>query len=382
MKTSEITEVINLMNDFAVNTGLDPEISAPVRYLWTDAFAVCNYMGLYNLIGDTNYLELGFKLIYQVHHILGKGHGDKSGWISGLDEKTGEIHPTIGGLRIGKKLNERGINQEYDEVLEWDRDGQYYHYITKWIHALNTTARISNEIQYLQWAGELLKAAHGAFIYKPAPNLPAKLYWKMSTDLKRPLVTFMGQQDPIDGYLTYKEIENRSSKFNDQKFEKEIKEISAICKRMDLVTNDPLGLGGLLSDATRTTQLMVNGTIKRPEILDKILQSSLIGLKSYNSTGQLSLSPDYRLAFRELGLSIGLKGLEIMEVCFEDHPGIFTSAHKDIIKQLGNYQPISKAIHEFWSDPLNKQTDSWNEHRDINTVMLATSLYPKEFLKI
>jgi len=369
------------MDNFAVNTGLYPESSKPVRYLWTDAFAVCNYMGLFNLTGDTEYLDMGSKLINQVHQVLGKWR-DKSGWISGLDETTGKNHPTIGGLRIGKKLGERGLNQEYDEVLEWEMDGQYYHYITKWIHALNITAKTSEKIKYVQWAGELLKTAHNVFTYLPAPNVSLRLYWKMSIDLKRPLITSMGQQDPIDGYLTYKETETISALFDGQKFEREIKEISGICSKMDLETNDPLGIGGLLSDAVRTTQLMIYGTINKPEILDDILESTLMGIVSYIGTGQLSLTPDYRLAFRELGLSIGLKGLKIIEICIKDHPELFTSKHKTLLKQLKNYQYISKDIDEFWLNPINQKSINWKEHQDINTVMLATSLYPEGFLRI
>lgn len=382
MVTTNVKKVKDLMKDFAVNTGLDPEFSPPIRYLWTDAFAVCNYLGIYNLTADTEYLELGLKLIKQVHHVLGKDRGGKPGWISGLDEKTGEIHPTIGGLRIGKKLDERGLNQEYDEALEWERDGQYYHYITKWIHALNITAKTSEDIKYVQWAGELLKTTHDAFTYKLASNFPARLYWKMSIDLKRPLVSSMGQHDPLDGYLTYKETETISSRFNHQKFESQIKEMGIICQMMDLRTNDPLGVGGLLSDATRTTQLMVYGTINRPEILDNIMQSTLMGIRSYIGTGQLALSPDYRLAFRELGLSIGLKGLTLMEICMRNHPELFTSTHKNLLKQLQNYQYISNDIDEFWLKPLNQESTNWKEHRDINTVMLATSLHPQGFLKI
>jgi hypothetical protein len=34
-------------------------------------------------------------------------------------------------------MNERSPLDRYDEQLEWDRDGQYYHYLTKWMHALS-----------------------------------------------------------------------------------------------------------------------------------------------------------------------------------------------------------------------------------------------------
>ncbi|MCF8126715.1 MAG: hypothetical protein K9J51_10890 [Desulfotignum sp.] len=53
----------------------------------------------------------------------------RTGGISGLDEKKGKQHPTRGGLRIGKPLNERRSDEPFDQNLEWDRDGQYYHYL-------------------------------------------------------------------------------------------------------------------------------------------------------------------------------------------------------------------------------------------------------------
>lgn len=46
-------------------------------------------------------------------------------------KKEGKRHPTMGGLRIGKTLAERGPSEVFDENREWDRDGQYYHYLTK-----------------------------------------------------------------------------------------------------------------------------------------------------------------------------------------------------------------------------------------------------------
>ena len=86
---------------------------------------------------------------FKVHQVLGKHRPDESvqGWLSGLGEDEGHKHPTIGGLRIGKKLPERKPSEAYDDRLEWDRDGQYYHYVTKWMHALiclGTSSRMSN----------------------------------------------------------------------------------------------------------------------------------------------------------------------------------------------------------------------------------------------
>ena len=124
--------VRGLMAEFAARTGLDPPHTRPRRYLWTDAYAVCNYLELSRRTGNGVYRDLALRLVDQVHHTLGRHREDDSrtGWISGLPEEEGEAHPTRGGLRIGKPLPERRLGEPFDERLEWDRDGQYYHYLT------------------------------------------------------------------------------------------------------------------------------------------------------------------------------------------------------------------------------------------------------------
>ena len=146
MEKKENTALIQqIMQDFASSTGLEPVSDHPKRYLWTDAFAVCNYIELFSQIKDQTYLNLALRLVDQVHHILGKHRDDdpRSGWISGLNEEEGELHPTKGGLRIGKRLNERKPDEPYNERLEWDQDGQYYHYLTKWMHALHRMSQVT-----------------------------------------------------------------------------------------------------------------------------------------------------------------------------------------------------------------------------------------------
>ena len=126
------------MAAFARRTGLSPAADNPQRYLWTDAFAVCNFLELFERTRDERYCRCATELIDQVHRVLGRFRRDegRTGWISGLDEEGGRRHPTLGGLRIGKPLKERGADEVIDEQLEWERDGQYFHYLTKWMHAL------------------------------------------------------------------------------------------------------------------------------------------------------------------------------------------------------------------------------------------------------
>lgn len=315
------------MSSFAERTGLTSARPA-VRYLWTDAFAVCNFIGL----GDS---ALARRLVDQVHHTLGRYRSDdaRTGWLGDASE----AHPTRGGLRIGKKLPERREAEPFDEELEWDRDGQYFHYLTKWMHALH-------QANLDAWARELASAAHRAFVHD------GRMVWKMSTDLSRPLVSSMGQHDPLDGYLTYVEIEAD---------ERAIADFRAMTKRASLVTTDPLGLGGLLVDASRAAQLP-----SAAWLLDDLLRAAAVGLSHWVNEGALESPASHRLAFRELGLAIGLRALELMEAP----------------RALARFLPLADAIETFWAAASNQRARAWVEHRDIDEVMLATCMTPKAFL--
>src|SRR5215207_8409847 len=102
------------MTDFAARTGLTAS-GREQRYLWTDAFAVQNFLAL-------GHEDLASRLIDRVHHTLGRHRGDdgRHGWLS----REGETRPTLNGLRIGKDLPERVETEPFDRELEWDRDGQ------------------------------------------------------------------------------------------------------------------------------------------------------------------------------------------------------------------------------------------------------------------
>lgn len=177
--------VREIMVEFANLTGLSSSGVMPRRYLWTDAFAVCNFLELYRQTGDEQYMQLALRLVDQVHNILGRHRDDdpRTGWITGLDEQEGKMHPTIGGLRIGKEMNERRPTDPFDEHLEWERDGQYYHYLTKWMHALNRVSRGTGDLTYNRWAIELAKTVHARFTYVPLSGGQKYMYWKMSIDL-------------------------------------------------------------------------------------------------------------------------------------------------------------------------------------------------------
>ena len=385
---SNIITAKKIMVDFASITGLEPHSLNPKRYLWTDAFAVCNYLELYKQTSDKNFLNLALKLTDQVHHTLGRYRDDdpREGWISGLDDEFGEIHPTLGGLRIGKELNERPTNEPTNERLEWDRDGQYYHYLTKWMHALCKVSRATSDPVYTKWALELAQTAHKGFTYRTPKG--KKMYWKMSIDLSHPQVHSMGQHDPLDGYLTYIELQIANQNFGQYlpDLTHEIDDMTPICKGMSFYTDDPLGIGGLLSDAMKASQLIINSSvsINLEILLQDLLISALLGLKSYVKKNAQGYPIEYRLAFREMGVSIGIKGIYYLKILLESHKNSFKE-HDYLFHQvedLMEYMPLADSLEKFWLKKENRKSKTWIEHQKINMVMLATSLVPCGFLTI
>jgi len=389
-QNTSLSMVHEIMTEFANLTGLSPAIKAPRRYLWTDAFAVCNFLDLYLQTSDDKYKNLALLLVDQVHNILGRyrENDSRTGWISGLDEQEGKMHPTKGGLRIGKNMNERSPSDPFDENLEWDRDGQYYHYLTKWMHALNRMSRVTTDTTYNTWAIELAKTAHAKFTYVPSFGGQKCIYWKMSIDLSRPLVQSMGQHDPLDGFITYTQLQmcvaddSKKSLYPD--LNKEITDMANICKGKSWGTDDPLGIGGLLCDAYKVAQMIVSSYFEQTDLLETLLDSSLIGLESFVRMNPLKLSIDYRLAFRELGLSIGARAVQKLHGLIEEKPAFFKESLplRKRIEMLMQYTPLIEIIENFWLERTNREAKSWMDHRDINMVMLATSLAPDGFLTL
>jgi len=379
-----------IMTQFAFLTGLSPARKAPRRYLWTDAFGVCNFLQLYHKTADEMYKHLALTLVDQVHRMLGRHRKDdtRTGWISGLDDQEGKIHPTKGGVRIGKKMNERKPADPFDERLEWDRDGQYFHYLTKWMHALNRVSRITKDSTYNRWAIELAKTAHSRFTYGLLSGTPKRIYWKMSIDLSYPLVLSIGHHDPLDGFITYNQLQSTaatdSEKSTAPDLTAEIADMASICEGKRWATDDPLGIGGLLCDAFRVAQLVVSENFARMDLLEILLEDSLLGLKSYGANTSLKLPADHRLAFRELGLSIGLRAIEKLQKLIEENPNSFKRqrALRSQIEALKRYEPLIAIIETFWLESNHRESNTWSEHRDINMVMLATSLAPDGYLSL
>ncbi|RME35190.1 MAG: hypothetical protein D6786_02675 [Gammaproteobacteria bacterium] len=384
MEPDRLQQAIALMDAFARRTGVEGE-APPRRYLWTDAFAVCNDLGLARATGEARFRERALRLIDQVHEVLGRHRpdDDRQGWLSGLPDDKAREHPTRGGLRIGKPLPERGPDEPFDERLEWERDGQYFHYLTKWMHALDQAARATGEVRYSRWARELAITAHRAFVYR-RPGRAPKMYWKMSIDLTRPQVPSMGQHDPLDGYLTTLQLIATAHALGDApqpELDAALKDYATMVAAGALETGDPLGLGGLLTDAYRLHQLRAQGASADPRLAARILEAAFAGLRYYAAAGELRQPAAYRLGFRELGLAIGLHAVarmrgEARETAATD------PQERDLLEALARFLPLAREIEGFWLQEVNREAPTWTEHRDINEVMLATALAPDGFLRL
>lgn len=383
-----INIVKEIMRDFAESTGLSNPEEPPRRYLWTDAFAVCNFLEIFHKTGDEGWRQTALKLVDQVHFILGRHRKDdiREGWISGLKEPEGKRHPTIGGLRIGKQLNERGFDDPFYEHDEWERDGQYYHYLTKWMHALNRVSRVTKDPVYNQWAMELAMAAHSAFVHAIQTG-SKRMFWKMSIDLSYPLVSSMGHHDPLDGWITYEQLRTTAFEFSETphlKLDSEIADMMALCEGGDWATDDPLGIGGLLSDAYRVFLLSAKGRLMETNLLNELLDASLESLDAFISRRSLAQPVYQRLAFRELGLTIGIHAVERMRNEMNERRGNFPEGQRiyACLDRLSHHDRLSEAVEKFWLEPRNRQSPAWTDHKDINNVMLATSLSPGGFLDL
>ena len=73
------------------------------------------------------------------------------------------------------------------------------------------------------------------------------------------------------------------------------------------------------------------------------------------------------MAFRELGLSIGLSAAPLLGARAEG---------------LRRFAPLRDEIDAFWLEPVNRRSPTWLEHKHINEVMLATALIPDGYLTL
>jgi hypothetical protein len=252
--------VEDIMQRFASRTGLD-QGGDPYkrRYLWTDSFAVANYLQLARSTGNDNYHEMALHLVDAVHNSLGRFRSDDRGgradsWLSGSSK-----HPTAAGLRIGKFLNEKQPEDRFDRDTEWDKDGQYFHYLTKWMMALDQMTRHTHDYKYNQWATELISVAADKFVDEDDLGR-TRMYWKMSVDLSRPQVYSQGASDPLDGYITVSRLWSTRKEPTDPNFL--VEKQNLFLSMVDIApSDDPLGYVIKICGWKRKTILTVSSIL-------------------------------------------------------------------------------------------------------------------------
>jgi len=281
------------------------------RYLWTDAFGVCNFISLARETGLAHYLDQADALIGNVHTILGR---DRIG--NRLPNATDE-EPLKGGLRIGKV---------HDEDHP-DGDGQYFHYLTKWAFALNCMSVARNDEKYNLLAVQLIKAIHPRFVSLRSTARP-RISWKMSVDLSRPMVPSEGNLDPMDGFVTYRLVQQVRG--DESVLREEIEEMKRIvdAKWQRYASDDPLDLGEALWIAHwYPTEAWAAHIARRSmQAIDYLFTASLF-----------KLPHSRRLAFREFGTALGLRV----------HP----------LAQTSEWQQRVEGLLLEWSDELYRRDD-------------------------
>ena len=370
-----------ILDWFARASGLEGG-GPPRRYLWTDAFAVCTCLSLHERTGEARHLERARALVSQVHQMLGRHRPDDAragSWLSGLPEEEGRQHPTAGGLRIGKPLRERYPGERVDQDLEWERDGQYFHYLTRWMHALGSMARVAGDQTYHAWAAELAQTAHARFTRGP-PGA-CQIAWKMSVDLTTVRVPSTGHHDPLDGLVTAACLQDAPARSPDAPdLGKAIADFEEMCRGRSWATEDPLGIGGLLVDGLRVAALVAAG--KRPwqALLHQVMEDAALSLAVFGQQSTLELPLSQRLPFRELGLALGLHATERIQRL--DSSGALDGALGLAMMGIAAHHRLARVLEETWLDPAAQRVPTWMDHEDINAVSLAASLAPEGVLGV
>ena len=142
--------------------------------------------------------------------MLGRHRDDdaRTGWISGLDGARGRGAPDRGGLRIGKPLPERGP----DEPLRRAAGVGARRPVLPLSDQVDARARSGDAVDRASRRSTSGRASSRTRRTAPSRTCRAgaarrRMYWKLSIDLSRPLVTSMGQHDPLDGLVTCVEPE-------------------------------------------------------------------------------------------------------------------------------------------------------------------------------
>lgn len=245
------------------------------------------------------------------------------------------------------------------------RAGQYFHYLTQWMHALAQLSRATGDSMYTRYAVELAQTAVSSFAHDD------RLYWKMSIDLSRPLIRSMCAHDALGGLAVCAELQRD---LEENVVIAEISQLNRMARTQGVSpTDDALGIGGLLCDAL----WLLRGGAQYDDVIRDTISAAAQSLEMFDANAEFSLRARYRLAFRELGMAIGLRGVERLAEMLNDRQELLDGTD---LERLSQARSLSDRVVASWMDESHRLEKSWTEHADINTVMLATALLPDGFL--
>lgn len=392
----------DLLDGYEVRTGV-AEGSDPAdtnrRYLWTDALAVSAEVRLAERRPELDRDRSIDRIIECVHATLGRHRGEdgRQGPLSGDDAR-----PTAGGLRIGKTRPERRVDEPFDETLEWERDGQYFHYLTKWIHALLDVSERRGDEVALRWARDLAETACEAFIERGDGSRPVArgamslsisstivptISWKRSIDLRRVLVPGGGTLDPLDGLATVTRVATACARrgLDVGSLGSHIDELASICTSASgWATADPLGIGGVIGSGLRILDALAEPAAMEDralmaDLVDFALLDARAGLEVYERSRRGVIGHRPGLGFRELGLSEGLHRARRHRNRFESTASSIRDAPRResisrSLEELSRFESLGIWIERHWIEASRRGLSEWQDRLDINEISLASSL--------
>lgn len=324
------------------------------RYLWSDAFGVCSLLSLHHATKQRKFLLQAEALARDVHADLGFRRGSRK---KRLSAQASAAAPLLGGLRIGKP--------------QAHEDGQYFHYLTKWMFALLRLSAAGGDARYLAWAVQLAAVAHRRFVLRDADGEPVRMVWKRSTDLERVMVSGEGTLDPFDGLVTFRLLQRASAEASGPGcrpvLEREIADMQRLVDRRAAaltMSDDALDLGQALWLAAWfpgekwARQLASVALAGLEKLAPRIFPSTELAVGDEHHTG-------FRLLFREMGAALGLQVAVIMDA------GDGKAA----------LPTVAQERRELWAARVQRLLALW-QHRlfdrdqDISPLMYAAALLP------
>ena len=119
-----------------------------------------------------------------------------------------------------------------------------------------------------------------------------------------------------------------------------------------------------------------------PEMIPVLIDAAADGMSRFVQRGDLRRPAAMRLAFRELGLAIGAFGIALVQQEARRGSGSLAMRKHERahLETLAPSIALGAAIQAFWLEERNRPSRASDDHRDIDDVMLATSLVPEGFV--